>query len=83
MPQMPCYDILTKHSTLLFQIKTGVDRIPVTTNEDISIARKPHFVVPFSRDPDFVPRFIIQTQISEQLGCTASRLALIGMGGFG
>ncbi|KAM3504856.1 hypothetical protein MY11210_008194 [Beauveria gryllotalpidicola] len=74
--------LLIDQTTLLLDIKSGVDGVPATS-EDVSIARQPHFVVPFPRDPDFVPRPAIQTQIHEQLTGKASRQALFGMGGFG
>ncbi|KAF4417482.1 Kinesin light chain, partial [Colletotrichum fructicola] len=51
--------------------------------EDLSIARKPHFVVPFPSDPDFVNRSDIWTWIQEQYAGPGSRFALMGMGGFG
>ncbi|KAJ4161659.1 uncharacterized protein LMH87_007685 [Akanthomyces muscarius] len=70
-------------TTLLLHIKNGVDNFPAQTDEDISIAKKPHFLIPFPRDPDFIPRPAVQVQIREQLTGKASRLALIGMGGFG
>ncbi|EJP61423.1 vegetative incompatibility protein HET-E-1 [Beauveria bassiana ARSEF 2860] len=70
-------------TTMLLHIKNGVDNFPAPTEEDVSIAKKPHFVVPFPQDPDFVPRPAVQAQIRKQLSGKASRLALIGMGGFG
>ncbi|PMB67876.1 hypothetical protein BM221_006051 [Beauveria bassiana] len=62
--------------------QTGVDGVSAMS-EDVSIARQPRFFVPFPRDPDFVPRPAIQTQIHEQLAGKSSRQALFGMGGFG
>ncbi|KAM3456411.1 hypothetical protein MY3296_001690 [Beauveria thailandica] len=67
---------------LLLDIKSAVDGISATS-EDVSIARQPHFVVPFPRDSDFVPRPAIQAQIHEHLRGKTSRQALFGMGGFG
>ncbi|KAK3192040.1 hypothetical protein K4F52_002085 [Lecanicillium sp. MT-2017a] len=63
----------------------GTNHIVLSTlaNEDISIAMKPHFIVPFPRDSDFITRPMIQSWVREQLGGTASRIALTGMGGFG
>lgn len=80
---MPSHSGLIQRSTLLLHIKNGVDSFPAPTYEDTSVAKKPHFVVSFPRDPDFIPRPAIQAQIHEQLTGKASRLALIGMGGFG
>ncbi|KAK8143532.1 hypothetical protein G3M48_007092 [Beauveria asiatica] len=74
--------LLIDQTTLLLHIKSGVDGVSATP-EDVSIARLPHFVVPFPRDSDFVPRPAIQTQIHEQLRGKTSRQALFGMGGFG
>ncbi|KAF4474585.1 hypothetical protein CGGC5_v017065 [Colletotrichum fructicola Nara gc5] len=51
--------------------------------EDLSIARNPHFVVPFPSDPDFVNRSDIWRWIQEQYAGPGSRFALVGMGGFG
>ncbi|KAM3437473.1 hypothetical protein MY4824_003832 [Beauveria thailandica] len=69
-------------TNLLLDIKSAVDGISATS-EDVSIARQPHFVVPFPRDSDFVPRPAIQAQIHEHLRGKTSRQALFGMGGFG
>ncbi|KAJ6781734.1 hypothetical protein PWT90_05231 [Aphanocladium album] len=70
-------------TTLLLHIKSGVDRIPAAAGEDATTAKKPHFVVPFSRDPNFVSRPAIQTRIHELFQGDTTRFALIGMGGFG
>ncbi|KAF6782913.1 Kinesin light chain 5, partial [Colletotrichum sojae] len=51
--------------------------------EDLSVARSPHFVVPFSSDPDFVNRSDIWTWIEERHAGPENRFALVGMGGFG
>ncbi|KAK2599970.1 hypothetical protein QQS21_005272 [Conoideocrella luteorostrata] len=69
-------------TTLLLHIKNGVQNSS-PTNEDTYIAQKPHFILPFPQDPDFVARPVIQKWIHEQLVGTASRIALTGMGGFG
>ncbi|KAM3542718.1 hypothetical protein ARSEF1564_004378 [Beauveria bassiana] len=74
--------LLIDQTTLLLHIKSGVDGVSAMS-EDVSIARQPRFFVPFPRDPDFVPRPAIQTQIHEQLAGKSSRQALFGMGGFG
>lgn len=84
IPQrMPSHGELIQRSTLLLQIKNGVDNFPASMDEDMSIAKRPHFVIPFPQDPNFISRPAIQAQIREHLKGTASRLALIGMGGFG
>ncbi|PQK11655.1 hypothetical protein BB8028_0003g02790 [Beauveria bassiana] len=74
--------LLIDQTTLLLHVKSGVDGVSAMS-EDVSIARQPRFFVPFPRDPDFVPRPAIQTQIHEQLAGKSSRQALFGMGGFG
>ncbi|KAM3481256.1 hypothetical protein MY8738_004608 [Beauveria namnaoensis] len=74
--------LLIDQTTLLLHIKSGVDGVSAMS-EDVSTARQPRFFVPFPRDPDFVPRPAIQTQIHEQLAGKSSRQALFGMGGFG
>ncbi|KAJ5007381.1 hypothetical protein K4K57_010796 [Colletotrichum sp. SAR 10_99] len=51
--------------------------------EDLSVARSPHFLVPFTSDPDFVNRSDIWTWIEERYAGPESRFALVGMGGFG
>jgi hypothetical protein len=45
---------------------------------------KPHFMIPFPRDPDFVDRPVLRGWLEEQYNASpARRLALVGMGGFG
>ncbi|KAF6813678.1 kinesin light [Colletotrichum musicola] len=51
--------------------------------DDLSVARNPHFLVPFPSDPDFVNRSNIWTWIQEQYAGPTSRFALVGLGGFG
>ncbi|CAI0654807.1 unnamed protein product, partial [Colletotrichum noveboracense] len=51
--------------------------------EDLSVARSPHFLVPFTSDPDFVKRSDIWAWIEERYAGPESRFALVGMGGFG
>ncbi|KAF6788995.1 Kinesin light chain 5 [Colletotrichum sojae] len=51
--------------------------------EDLSVARSPHFVVPFPSNPDFVDRSDIWTWMESQYAGPASRFALTGLGGFG
>ena len=43
----------------------------------------PSFTVPFRRDPDFVDRGTLLSQIHEKCSAPASRVALIGLGGVG
>ncbi|KAK7416538.1 hypothetical protein QQX98_005142 [Neonectria punicea] len=51
--------------------------------EDTSMARKPYFILPFEPDHDFVHRPDIMKWLEEQYKGPASRMSLIGMGGFG
>ncbi|GKT44024.1 uncharacterized protein ColSpa_04205 [Colletotrichum spaethianum] len=76
----------TMHSNqtiLLCDIQQGVQDLNLYKAEDLSIARNPQFVVPFPSDPDFVNRPDIWTWIEEQYAGSASRFALVGLGGFG
>ncbi|KAF6806455.1 Kinesin light chain 5 [Colletotrichum sojae] len=67
----------------LIHIQRGVQDLKLSKLEDPSIARNPHFVVPFPSDPDFVNRSDIWTWIEERHAGPKSRFALVGMGGFG
>ncbi|KAJ9412678.1 hypothetical protein QL093DRAFT_2539123 [Fusarium oxysporum] len=58
--------------TILFNIQQKFDGVSLQSCRDRPIARIPCFNVPFDQDPDF----------SQYTG-SASRIALIGMGGFG
>jgi hypothetical protein len=40
-------------------------------------------VVPFRRDPDFVDRGTLLGQVREKSSASASRIALVGLGGVG
>ena len=44
---------------------------------------KPSSNVPFRRDPDFVDRGTLLSQIHERCAAPASRIALVGLGGVG
>lgn len=54
-------------------------RVPI----DLSVTRKPHFIMPFPRDPDFVERPALQAWVKDQYDGSATRMALVGLGGFG
>ncbi|KAE9566183.1 hypothetical protein CGMCC3_g17647 [Colletotrichum fructicola] len=71
------------HTHRLTHIQRDVQDIKLSKVEDLSIARNPHFVVPFPSDPDFVNRSDIWIWIQEQYVGPGSRFALVGMGGFG
>ncbi|KAF6820422.1 Kinesin light chain 5 [Colletotrichum sojae] len=67
----------------LCDIQQRVESLKLGEAEDLSIARNPHFLVPFPSDPDFVNRSDIWTWIEERHAGPESRFALVGMGGFG
>ncbi|KAF6842206.1 Kinesin light chain 5 [Colletotrichum musicola] len=73
----------TEQTHRLIHIQRGVQDLKLSKLEDPSIARNPHFVVPFPSDPDFVNRSDIWTWIEERYAGPESRFALVGMGGFG
>ncbi|KAF4932299.1 Kinesin light chain [Colletotrichum fructicola] len=64
-------------------LQQGIQDLKLSKVEDLSIARNPHFVVPFPSDPHFVSRSDIWTWIEKQYAGPESRFALVGMGGFG
>lgn len=64
-------------------IQNGLEQLSLSTTEDASISRKPHRVVPFPPDPDFVQRPDLWRWIKDQYSEPARRMALVGMGGFG
>lgn len=45
--------------------------------------RKPCFALPFDRDRDFVDRPDVMAWLKDQYKSATSRIALVGMGGFG
>ncbi|KAJ0333855.1 hypothetical protein KNSL1_013718 [Colletotrichum chrysophilum] len=67
----------------LSDLKERLQDLKLDKAEDLSVARSPHFVVPFPSDPDFVNRSGIWTWIEERHAGPESRFALVGMGGFG
>ncbi|KAH7125055.1 hypothetical protein B0J13DRAFT_598998 [Dactylonectria estremocensis] len=70
-------------TTLLLDIRQRIEGVSLQPEEDVSIARKPCFILPFERDPDFVDRPDIMAWIKEQYTGPVGRMALVGMGGFG
>ncbi|KAF6785731.1 Kinesin light chain 5, partial [Colletotrichum musicola] len=73
----------TEQTHRLIHIQRGVQDLKLSKLEDPSIARNPHFVVPFTSDPDFVNRSDIWTWMERQYSRPESRFALVGLGGFG
>ncbi|KAK2473552.1 hypothetical protein H9L39_15727 [Fusarium oxysporum f. sp. albedinis] len=71
------------HSSILLDIHQRLEAVSLQPEGDTSIARTPRFSVPFDRDPDFVDRPDIMAWMKEQYAGSASRLALVGMRGFG
>ncbi|KAK1837700.1 Kinesin light chain 5 [Colletotrichum chrysophilum] len=70
-------------TVLLVDLQRGVQDLKLGKAEDPSIARNPHFLVPFPSDPDFVDRSDIWTWMERQYAGPESRFALVGLGGFG
>ena len=70
-------------STILLDIQQRIEGVSLQPEEDVSIARKPCFNLPFERDPDFVDRPNIMAWMGEQYTGPVGRMALVGMGGFG
>ncbi|KAG7000110.1 Kinesin light chain [Fusarium oxysporum f. sp. conglutinans] len=70
-------------TTILLDIQQKFDGVSLQSCRDRPIARIPCFNVPFDRDPDFVDRPDITTWLQSQYTGSASRIALVGMGGFG
>ncbi|KAJ4193670.1 hypothetical protein NW759_016585 [Fusarium solani] len=70
-------------TTILLDIQQRFAGVSLQPRRDESITRKPRFCGPIDRDPDFVDRPDILTWLREQYTGSASRMALVGMGGFG
>ncbi|EWY97447.1 hypothetical protein FOYG_02287 [Fusarium oxysporum NRRL 32931] len=70
-------------TTILLDIQQKFDSVSLQPCGDRPIAHIPCFNVPFDRDPDFVDRPDITTWLQSQYTGSASRIALVGMGGFG
>ncbi|KAF6800116.1 Kinesin light chain 5 [Colletotrichum musicola] len=61
----------------------AIINLKLSKAEDLSTARNPHFVMPFTSDPGFVNRSDIWTWMERQYSGPESRFALVGLGGFG
>lgn len=70
-------------SECLVSIQQGVESQQSRMTEDASVYRRPHFLVPFACDPEFVQRSDIWAWMEEQHAGLARRMALVGVGGFG
>ncbi|KAF4445315.1 kinesin light chain 3, partial [Fusarium acutatum] len=70
-------------TAILIDIHEGVKQLTLQPTEDASISRKPHLMVPFAPDLDFVHRFTIEKWMQDQYRQPSRRMALVGMGGFG
>ncbi|KAL1855871.1 hypothetical protein VTK73DRAFT_8451 [Phialemonium thermophilum] len=68
---------------MLMDIQDGIKQLSLSTTEDRSVSDKPHRVVPFPPDPDFVQRPALWRWMAEQYSRPGQRMALVGMGGFG
>ncbi|KAJ0358885.1 hypothetical protein COL26b_014445 [Colletotrichum chrysophilum] len=81
--EKPISEVLGSIQRRLSDLKERLQDLKLDKAEDLSVARSPHFVVPFPSDPDFVNRSGIWTWIEERHAGPESRFALVGMGGFG
>ncbi|KPA40104.1 kinesin light chain 3 [Fusarium langsethiae] len=70
-------------TAILIEIHEGVKQLGLQPADDASVSRKPHLMVPFTPDPDFVHRPIIENWMHDQYNKPNQRMALVGMGGFG
>ncbi|KAI9903679.1 hypothetical protein N3K66_000208 [Trichothecium roseum] len=73
-------------TNMLIGINEGIQNLSVQARKEMPrLARhEPHFVVPFTRDPNFVRRPEIQNWVQEQYSSDAAdRMALVGLGGLG
>lgn len=55
----------------------------ITTLATAQTLRAPFSTIPFSQDPDFVPRGDVLDQLFEACSHPAARVALVGLGGVG
>ncbi|KAH6704594.1 kinesin light chain 3 [Verticillium dahliae] len=69
--------------TMISEIHEGVRNLASQATEDVSISRKPHHVLPFTLNPDYIHRSALWDWIRHQYTQPARRMALLGMGGFG
>ncbi|KAJ5009127.1 Kinesin light chain [Colletotrichum sp. SAR 10_99] len=81
--EKPIGEVLGSIQRRLSDLKDRLKDLKLDKAEDLSVARSPHFVVPFPSDPDFVERCDIRIWIEERYAGPESRFALVGMGGFG
>ncbi|KAF6806307.1 Kinesin light chain 5 [Colletotrichum musicola] len=70
-------------TSALVDIQEGVRQLALQATEDATIARRPHRMMPFPPNPDFVHRPPIERWLQDQFGGPDRRMALVGMGGFG
>jgi hypothetical protein len=68
---------------VLVDIQDRVKQLWLQSTEDASASRKPHRMVPFPPDHDFVRRPAIEKWMQDQYAQSGPRIALVGMGGFG
>ncbi|KAH7001205.1 hypothetical protein EDB80DRAFT_879307 [Ilyonectria destructans] len=77
------FGLQVDQTRILLDINDKIEGISLQVADDSPRAHKPHFMVPFPADPDFVERPAIWTWLTERYEEPASRIALVGMGGFG
>ncbi|KAJ3483118.1 hypothetical protein NLG97_g7387 [Lecanicillium saksenae] len=75
--------LLIDNTSISLQTKTLVEQLSLSTQTESAVAKEIYFMVPFPSDPNFVARPAIQNWIQNRLDSAVTRVALIGMGGFG
>lgn len=55
----------------------------LNTTNNSGTATKPHFILPFTNDEDFIDRPAIWNRLTELYEGSSSRIALVGLGGTG
>lgn len=74
----------TRVRKLLLDMNQRMENLSLPSAEDGPADPKPHFNIPFPRDPDYVDRPALRGWLEEQYNASpARRIALVGMGGFG
>ncbi|XEU94717.1 hypothetical protein FSHL1_000001 [Fusarium sambucinum] len=70
-------------TAILVDINDGVKQLWLRGTEDVLTSSKPHLMVPFTPNLNFIHRPEIETWIQDQYRQPSQRMALVGMGGFG
>ncbi|RGP77978.1 kinesin light chain 3 [Fusarium longipes] len=70
-------------TAILIDIQERVKDMSLKPIDEPSSYQQRHLAVPFTNDPDFVPRPTIETWMHQRYTQPSQRMALVGMGGFG